>query len=69
MTGLRYLMDPDGKPSAVVVPIAIWRQLLPQEDGSFEDLNEAIEDHCLAKAMDKGRETPLLSREKALELT
>lgn len=68
MTGLRYLTDPDGKPSAVVVPIDLWRKLLPRENGSFDDLNEAIEDHCLSKAMDEGRDTPLLSRQEALDL-
>jgi hypothetical protein len=31
-----------------------------------EELPEAPEDYCLSKAMDEGKETPLLSREEAL---
>jgi len=34
--------------------------------GSDEELPEAMEDHCLSKAMDEAKETPLLSREEAL---
>jgi hypothetical protein len=30
-------------------------------------LTEAVEDYCLAKAMDEGRQTPLLSRGEALD--
>lgn len=67
MTGIEYLADQDGKPRAVVLPIELWRRLLPQEDASVEDLAEALEDHCLGKAMDEGRQTPLLNRDEALD--
>jgi hypothetical protein len=67
MTGVHYLTDQDGKPEAVVLPIDLWRRLLPREDAGVEELTEAVEDYCLGKAMDEGRQTPLLSREQALE--
>ena len=67
MTGLEYLTDQDGNPRAVVLPIELWRRLLPRGEASVEELTEAIEDYCLGKAMDEGRQTRLLSREEALE--
>ena len=67
MTGVHYLTDDEGKPEAVVLPIELWRRLLPREDATVEDLGEAVEDYCLGKAMDEGRETPLLNRDEALE--
>ncbi len=67
MTEVHYLTDQEGKPRAVVLPIELWRRLLPREDASVEELTEAVEDYCLGKAMDEGRRTPLLSREEALE--
>ena len=68
MTGVQYLTDKEGKPHAVVLPIELWRRLLPREDASVEDLTEAVEDYCLGKAMDEGRHTPLLNRDEALKL-
>jgi len=68
MTGIEYLTDQDGNPRAVVLPIELWRRLLPREEASVEELTEAVEDYCLGKAMDEGRQTHLLSREEALEL-
>ena len=67
MNGVQYLTDQEGKPQAVVLPIELWRRLLPRENASPEELAEAVEDHCLGKAMDEGRRTPLLSRDEALE--
>ncbi len=67
MNGVQYLTDQRGEPQAVVLPIELWRRLLPREDASPEELTEAVEDYCLGKAMDEGRRTPLLSREEALE--
>ncbi len=67
MTEVQYLTDQEGKPHAVVLPIELWRRLLPREEATVEELTEAIEDYCLGKAMDEGRRTPLLSREEALE--
>ena len=66
MLNLEYLTDPEGKPTAVVIPIALWRTLLPNEDASPEDLTEALEDYCLARAIDEGKKTPLLDRAAAL---
>lgn len=48
-----YLTDADGNPKAVVIPIDLWRQLLPQGDDSIQDLAENLEDYCLNKAMDE----------------
>lgn len=67
MTGIEYLTDQEGNPRAVVLPIELWRRLLPREEASVEELTEAVEDYCLGKAMDEGRQTPLLSRDEALD--
>lgn len=67
MTGIQYLTDQEGEPQAVVLPIDLWRRLLPREDASIEELTEAIEDYCLGKAMDEGRQTRLLGRDEALQ--
>ncbi len=64
---VEYLTDSEGNTRAVVIPIELWRQLLPQGDTSVEDLAENLEDYCLSKAMDEARESPLLSREEALQ--
>ncbi|MGG6238947.1 hypothetical protein ACQ4N7_09925 [Nodosilinea sp. AN01ver1] len=61
-----YLTDADGNPKAVVIPIDLWRLLLPQGGDSIQDLAENLEDYCLNKAMDEAQETPLLNREDAL---
>ena len=66
MLDLEYLTNKEGQPTAVVIPIAIWRQLLPIDNASLEDLSEAIEDYCLNKAMDEGKKTPLYSHAEAL---
>lgn len=63
---IEYLTDKDGHPRAVVLPIELWRRLLPTDEQAEELLADAIEDHCLNKAMDEGARTPLLSREAAL---
>ena len=67
MVEVEYLKDENGQPKAVVLPIDLWRRLLPHADATVEELSEAIEDYCLGKAMDEGEKTPLLSREEALE--
>jgi hypothetical protein len=63
---VEYLTDSEGNTRAVVIPIELWKQLLPQGDASIEDLAENLEDYCLSRAMDEARETPILSREEAL---
>jgi hypothetical protein len=67
MTGIEYLTDQDGNQRAVVLPIELWRRLLPHEGASVEELTESVEDYCLGKGMDEGRETALLSRDEALD--
>ena len=67
MTGVQYLTDQEGEPRAVVLPIELWRRLLPRAEATVEELSDAVEDYCLGKAMDEGRQTPLLRREQALE--
>jgi len=39
MLEVEYLMDKSGQPRAVVIPIELWKQLLPQEDSSVEVLS------------------------------
>lgn len=65
MLNLEYLTNQDGQPTAVVIPIEIWRQLLPFENASLENLSNAIEDYCLNKAMDEGKKSPLYSQDEA----
>lgn len=43
-----------------------WGITPKDEDATVEELTEAVEDHCLSKAMDEGRRTPLLERDDAL---
>jgi hypothetical protein len=66
LLNLEYITNKEGQPTAVVIPIEIWRQLLPTDNISLENLSEAIEDYCLNKAMDEGKNTPLYSRAEAL---
>ena len=66
MLNLEYLTNKDGDAIAMVIPIDIWRQLLPTEDGSLDELTEAVEDYCMKKAIDESMTTPLLNRAKSL---
>jgi hypothetical protein len=66
LLNLEYITNQEGQLTAVVIPIDIWRQLLPVDNISLENLSEAIEDYCLNKAMDEGKHTPLYSRAEAL---
>ncbi len=66
LLNLEYITNQEGQPTAVVIPIEIWRQILPADNFSLENLSEAIEDYCLHKAMDEGKNTPLYSRAEAL---
>lgn len=66
MLNLEYLTDNTGTPTAVVIPIDLWRKLLPTGNASSEEVTEAIEDYCLNRAMDEGKQTPLLDRAAAL---
>ncbi len=67
VTNLEYLTDSEGILTAVVIPIELWRQLLPDEDFSLETISEAIADYCLNKAMDEGKKTKLFDRNKVLK--
>ncbi len=68
MLNIEYLTNKDGAAIAVVIPIELWRQLLPipPEEASFEELQEAVEDYCLNKAMDEAINTSLLTHSEAL---
>ena len=42
---IEYLTDLEGNPRAVVIPIDLWRRLLPQGgDSTDEELAENLED-------------------------
>jgi hypothetical protein len=43
MLNLEYLTNTEGNTIAVVIPIDIWRQLLPTQDASLDELAEAVE--------------------------
>lgn len=64
---IEYLKDMEGNPSAVVIPIALWKQIFPEDLISIENMAENIEDYCLNRAMDEAVESPLLDRESALK--
>jgi hypothetical protein len=66
MPNLEYLTNSEGQPIAVVIPIELWRKLLPPEDTSLEALSDEIEDYCLNKAMDEGKQSPLYDLSTAL---
>lgn len=66
MLNIEYLTNKDGDAIAVVIPMHIWRQLLPEEDATFDELAEALEDYCMNKAMNEAVNTTLLSRFEAL---
>lgn len=61
-----YLTDSEGNPKAVVIPIELWRKLLPPSADCLEDLPENLEDYCLNKAMDEAIDSPVLKREEAI---
>jgi hypothetical protein len=47
MLEIEYMTDENGQPKAVVIPIELWKQLLPNENLSVEELSEKIENYCL----------------------
>jgi hypothetical protein len=63
---IEYLTNKDGDVSAVVIPIELWRQLLPNEEVSADKLAGELEDYCMNKAMDEAVNTPLLDRSEGL---
>lgn len=67
MLDIEYLTDKNGHPKAVVIPIELWRKIIPIENINLDDLAEFIEDYCLNKAMNEAKSTPLLSKETALQ--
>ena len=64
----RFLTNNLGEQTDVVIPIALWRQIFPDQTRPIapEDFTEAIEDYCLHQAMLEAAETPLLDRDAAL---
>ncbi|MEW6606562.1 MAG: hypothetical protein AB1414_03775 [bacterium] len=66
MFEVEYLMCKNGHQKAVVIPIELWRQIIPKDDISIEELSEEMEDYCLNKAMNEAQKTPLLNRKEAL---
>jgi hypothetical protein len=64
---IQYLNNRQGNPNTVVIAIAIWKQIFPEDFNSVEMLTESIEDYCLNRAMDEALETPLLSQAEALK--
>ena len=66
MLEVEYLTDRNGQTKAVVVPIALWRQILPRDDGSTEALSETMADYCLGKAMDEAKKSPTYNRSDAM---
>ena len=63
---LLNLDNQKGQPTAVVIPIETWRQLLPIDNISLENPSETIEDYCLNKSMNEGKNTPLYTHAEAI---
>ena len=55
MIDIEYLTDKSGKTKAVVIPIDVWKKMLPSEDASINELSENMEEYCLSKAMDEAK--------------
>ncbi len=66
MVKIEYLKDKKWHAKAVVMPIELWRRLVPKDDVSVQELSGGIEDYCLDKAMDEAKKTPLLNSKEAL---
>ena len=66
LLNLEYITNQKGQLTAVVIPIEIQRQLLPIDNISLENIREAIENYCLNKAMDEGKNTPLYAHAEAI---
>jgi len=64
---IEYLTDKHGQKKAVVVPIDIWKKILPKDDASIEEMTETMENYCLGKAMDEAKDSKVLSRDEALK--
>jgi len=67
MIDIEYLTDKSGKTKAVVIPIDVWKKMVPSENASINELSENMEEYCLNKAIDEAKKSPLLSREEALK--
>ena len=66
MVEIEYLTDKNGRQKAVVIPIELWKKIFPMDDASIKAISDDMEDYCLSKAMDEAQQTPLLTREEAL---
>ncbi len=64
---IEYLTNKNGQQKAVVVPIDLWRKIFRKDDTRIEEMEEAMEDYCLDKAMDEAKSSPILSRDEALK--
>ena len=67
MLEIEYLRDTNGEPTAVVIPIEIWKQIFPEAEITLDELSDRLEDYCLNQAMDEAISTPLLDRKTALQ--
>jgi len=64
---IEYLTNKNGQQKAVVVPIDIWRKILPKDDAPIEEMAEAMDDYCFGKAMDEAKTSPILNRDEAIK--
>ncbi len=63
---IEYLTNQDEEVSAVVIPIDLWRKIIPNQEVSADQLADAVEDYCINKAMDEAVNTPFFYRSEAL---
>ena len=67
MLEIEYLKDEEGKPTGVIIPIEVWKQIFPEQDMTLDELSDKLENYCLNQAMDEAMSTPLLDRKTALQ--
>lgn len=67
MLDIEYLTDKNGEPKAVVIPMELWRKIMPKETENLDNLSDSLEDYCLNQAMNEAKITPLLDKQSALK--
>jgi hypothetical protein len=47
LTGIQYISDEDGKPTGVIVPIELWREIASEDETSYLMRSEAMRKRLL----------------------
>ncbi len=53
--GIQYISDEEGKPTGVIVPIELWREIISERETAYLDKSDAMKERLLkAKNRDEG---------------